>query len=558
MNETVKNNAFEKLTPERKALVERVLENLKNGDGLWQQGWINTGVPASGITGKKYHGINNFYLTLVSIIRGYSDNRWITYKQMEEKGWKFKLDEEGNSLGKGAGVSIEFFELRDKETKKPFERKTLDGMTAEEKEEYMDKNVYPVRKYYRVFNADIIDGIPAKAKREIDPNGINERAENVLTYWNENEAQIIYGGNQAFYRVSTDEIHIPSREMFVDMNEFYATALHEMGHSTGHESRINRKLNNTFGTEDYAIEELRAEIASLFLEQDLELQVSEKHIENNSKYVKSWYDTISENPNILFTAISDADKMSKYIISKERESEKDKNTEYYAIVQEEMDDGETGYRIYGVMPYGQVRAIIGYTFRTMDALQNEFDNYKSAPAYQDKVFEEVTYDELEQISIKAYEKEEKQAEKEGREIYAPPSVIAAMSVAAVASKPINMAERGIESLTRMTDRDVVERASKTKNGEKFTQLYNGISVLGNEEKDERSLMTRLAMFCGDDKEQLLRVFKSSGQYRDEKPNSFYEKMAQDSMRFIEQVKGGEKSAPILNLGKIHFGANAKT
>ena len=558
MNEMEKNNAFEKLTPERRALVERVLENLKNGDGLWQQGWINTGVPASGITGKKYHGINNFYLTLVSIIRGYSDNRWITYKQMEEKGWKFKTDEEGNSLGKGAGVAIEFFELRDKETKKPFDRKTLDGMTKTEQEEYMDKNVYPVRKYYRVFNADIIDGIPEREKRVIDPSGINERAESLLDFWNENEAQIIYGGNQAFYRVSTDEIHIPSREMFVDMNEFYATALHEMGHSTGHESRLNRKLNNTFGTEDYAIEELRAEIASLFLEQDLELQVSEKHIENNSKYVKSWYDTISENPNILFTAISDADKMSKYIISKERESAKDKNTEYYAIVQEEMDDGETGYRIYGVMPYGQVRAIIGYTFRTMDALQNEFDNYKSAPAYQDKVFEEVTYDELEQISIKAYEKEEKQAEKEGREIYAPPSLIAAMSVAAVASKPINMAERGIESLTRMTDRDVVERASKTKNGEKFTQLYNGISVLGNEEKDERSLMTRLAMFCGDDKEQLLRVFKSSGQYRDEKPNSFYEKMAQDSIKFIEQVKDGEKPAPILNLGKIHFGANAKT
>ena len=558
MNETEKSKAYEKLTPERKALLDRVLENLNKGDGLWQQGWINTGVPASGITGKKYHGINNFYLTLVSIIRGYSDNRWITYKQMEEKGWKFKTDEEGNSLGKGAGVAIEFFELRDKETKKPFDRKTLDGMTKTEQDEYMSDNVYPVRKYYRVFNADLIDGIPEREKRVIDPNGINERAENVLTYWSENEAQIIYGGNQAFYRVATDEIHLPNREDFLDMNEFYSTALHEIGHSTGHETRLNRKLENKFGTEDYAIEELKAEIASLFLEQDLELQVSEKHIENNSKYVKSWYDTISENPNILFTAISDADKMSKYILSKEREFEKDKNTEYYAIVQEEMDDGETGYRIYGVMPYGQVRAIIGYTFRTMEALQNELDNYKSAPAYQDKVFEEVTYDELEQISIKAYEKEEKQAEKEGRDIYAPPSVIAAMSVAAVASKPINMAERGIESLTRMTDRDVVERASKTKNGEKFTQLYNGISVLGNEEKDERSLMTRLAMFCGDDKEQLLRVFKSSGQYRDEKPNAFYDKMAQDSIKFIEEVKSGEKSVPILSLGKTHFGVNAKT
>ena len=174
------------------------------------------------------------------------------------------------------------------------------------------------------------------------------------------------------------------------------------------------------------------------------------------------------------------------------------------------------------------------------------------------MFQEVTYDELEKLSVKAYEREEKQAEKEGREIYAPPSVIAAMSVATVASKPINMAERGIETLTLMTDRDIVEQANKTKNGEKFIQLYNGISVLGSEEKDERSLMTRLAMFCEDDQEQLLRVFKSSGQYHDEKPNSFYEKMAKESMQFIEQLKRGEETKAPLNTGKIRFGINAKT
>ena len=91
------------------------------------------------------------------------------YKKMEEKGWKFKADEEGNSLGKGAGVAIEFFELRDKETEKPFDRKTLDGRTKTEQEEYMNDNVYPVRKYYRVFNADIIDGIPEREKRVVDP-----------------------------------------------------------------------------------------------------------------------------------------------------------------------------------------------------------------------------------------------------------------------------------------------------------------------------------------------------------------------------------------------------
>ena len=375
MNEIDKNKAFEKLTPTKRYVAETLLNNLNTIDGLWQQGWINTGVPVSGITGKKYHGVNNMSLTLVAMARGYGDNRWITYKQMEEKGWKFKTDEEGNSLGKGAGVAIEFFELRDKETQKPFDRKTLDGMTASERQEYMDNNVYPVRKYYRVFNADVIDGIPVKEKREIDPNGINERAEKLLDFWDKNESHIIYGGNQAYYRLSADEIHIPEKQMFLDMNEFYSTVLHEMGHSTGHESRLNRDLSGKFGTEDYAIEELRAEIASLFLEQDLEIQVSEKHIENNSRYIKSWHDRISEDPNILFTAIADADKMSKYIIAKEKEHAKDNNTEYYAIVQEQTPDGETGYRLYGVMPYGQVSSIIGFTFRTLEALNKEFDCY---------------------------------------------------------------------------------------------------------------------------------------------------------------------------------------
>ena len=557
MNEEARSKAFEKLTPERKALVEQVLKNLEKGDGLWVQGWRNNGVPVSAVTGKKYHGINNLFLTFVSMMQGYSDNRWVTYRQMENNNWHFKTDAEGNSLGKGAGVAIEYFELRDRETKRSFDRKTLDGMTLEERNEYMDKNVYPLRKYYRVFNGDLIDGLPEREKREIDPNGINERAENVLSYWNENEAKIIYGGEQAFYSLKMDEIHLPEKERFFDMNEFYATALHEMGHSTGHETRLNRDLSGKFGSEEYATEELRAEIASMFLEQDLEIQVSEKHIENNSKYVKAWHEKISEDPNVLFTAIADADKISKYIIEKEAQEEKRKNTEYYAIVETETDDGKTGYKVYGVMPYGQVRALINYEFRSLDELKIELDNFKEAPAYEGKTFEEVPYDELEAISKREYEREEKRAEKEGRDIYAPPSVIAAMGVAAV-RKPVDMTSRGIESLTKMSDRDVVERASKMKNAEKFSQLYHGFSVLGSEEKDERSLMTRLAMFCNGDKEQLLRVFRSSGQFREEKPNAFYDEMAKQSLQFVSKIRANEHVSMPVTQSKGRFGMNAKT
>ena len=283
---TEKNNAYEKLTPQRKALVDMILKNLENGKGFWEQGWADMGVPVSAATGKRYRGLNNLFLSLIAIERGYTDNRWATFNQINERGWSFKKDEEGKSRGKDAGVTIEFYELYDKETKKAFDKSTLDGMTEDERDEYMQENVRPMRKYFRVFNGDIIEGIPEREKRVIDPSERVERAEKLLEHWNDYEAKIVYGGDQAFYRRNTDEIHTPPREAFKNLHEFYGTNFHEIGHSTGHESRLNRDLSGAFGSEKYALEELRAELAALFLEQDLEIAVSEKHIENNSRYIK--------------------------------------------------------------------------------------------------------------------------------------------------------------------------------------------------------------------------------------------------------------------------------
>jgi primase-polymerase (primpol)-like protein len=108
----------------------------------------------------------------------------------------------------------------------------------------------------------------------------------------------------------------------------------------------------------------------------------------------------------------------------------------------------------------------------------------------------------------------------------------------------------------MDDRDVVERASKTKHGEKFQQLYSGVSVLGNEEKDERSLMARLAMFTKDDEEQLIRVFKSSGQFRAEKPSEYYEQMAKEEMKFVAGLRMNPPTTATKSQGSRY--ANAKS
>lgn len=553
---TEKNNAYDKLTPQRKALVDMVLKNLENGKGFWEQGWADMGVPISAATGKRYHGINNLFLSLIAMERGYTDNRWATFNQINDRGWSFRKDEEGRSRGKDAGVTIEFYELYDKETKKAFDRSTLDGMTESERDEYMQDNVRPMRKYFRVFNGDIIEGIPEREKRTIDPSEKVERAEKLLEHWNDYEAKILYGGDRAFYRLESDEVHSPQREAFKNLHEFYGTNFHEIGHSTGHESRLNRDLSGAFGSEKYALEELRAELAAMFLEQDLGIAVSEKHIENNSRYIKEWHDKIKQDPDALFTAIADADKITRFIATKEMEAERMESAEPYAVVEDTDELGDTVYGVRMASSYGQTTAMLPTAYKDRGEMLAEFDKIKELPTWKDKEFYEVSVEQLQAISEKRAKAEDRRAEREERPMYVLPSVVAARATAR--SKPIDMTERGVDSLTRMSDIDVVERAKRTSGGEQFEKLYNGKTMFGNEEKDERALMARLAMFCNGDAEQLMRVFKSSGQYRDEKPNALYAKMARESIERIDRLKGNIAAVPAReSAGKKHIGTNAK-
>ena len=551
-NET-KSGAYEKLTPQRKQLVDQVLANLDKGKLLWTQGWVSSGAPESAITGKKYRGINNLFLSLIAMSENYGDNRWATFKQMEEKGWTFKKDEEGHTLGKGKSVSVEYYEMRDKETKRRFDRSVLDGMTFDEQRGYMDKNVYWLRKFYRVFNCSLIDGVPAKEMPMIDVNDRIEKVEAILDYWSANESKIVYGGSQAFYRPSTDEVHLPEREKFKSTQSFYDTALHEIGHSTGHESRLCRDLSGRFGSEDYAMEELRAEIASIFMEQDLEIEPSEGRLQNNAAYIQSWKEEIKENPNALFTVIADADKIARYVSSKEQAYRQTKDVEYYAIVEETNAYSEQVYRCYICDEEGKVKPLINYGFADRDALEKELDKLKELDLWKDKTFEEVSIEELKEKGAAGKVEQEKSTE------YIRPSELVATEVAARAL-PVSMDGRGKASLMRMSDRETLERAESfyRKKDETFFKLYNGKNVLPGEEKSESGLMLRLAMFCGNDEEQLLRLFKSSGQFRDNKPNAYYMKMAENSLKFISDTKRsfapmGEQSG--FSKGKV--GVNSK-
>lgn len=547
-----------KLTAQQQALVDQVLKNLEEGAGLWKQGWVVTGAPQSATTGKRYRGLNNFFLTLAAMREGYKDNRWATFHQIQENGWSFKTDEEGKSIAKGKSEPVEFYELRDKATKKPFDRSVLDGLTKEERDDYMKENVYPLRKYYKVFNADIIDGIPAPEQtNEIDERTRSERAEQFIDFWSKTESEISYGGGSAYYNPKTDKIRLPERRDFHTAEDYYSTAFHEIGHSTGHEKRLNRNLEGGFGSSEYAKEELRAEIASMFIEKEFGIEVDESAVRNNSAYLQAWKEEIKEDPNALFKAIIDADRIAKYLVEKEKS--KNKRVQKYAIRESENAVGDTIFRVYMQDESGAIVMAMAAAYDTREQLMESFKEFQEDPLWKDAEFQEVSYEELSQTKSDAGENEKREEEAEiipaPSQEYIRPSELVARSVPAAVA--VNMADRGIDSLTRMSDREVVEKAKNVRGGDTFSKLYNGERVFESETKDERILMMRLGMFCNGDTEQLVRVFKSSGQFRDIKPTSYYMQLAERTMTTLSGKFNPLPPKTPVDMGKGKFGMNAK-
>ena len=314
----------EKMEAKRDEMVNTMLDFIQNNSTEWERGWYKSAseIPANGSTGKPYRGINLLYLMMVAAKKGYTDNRWVTFNQAQELGAHVKRGEKARV--------IFYWSQYDKLTKKPFDEKTVEGMTQEEKVTYLEENVRPVLKFYQVFNAEQCDNFPERKKEELTPEmSEEERARQnamIEQVIKNSAAPITYGGSRAYYSPSLDEIHLPKIEDFKSMQDYYATALHEIAHSTGHKSRLNRNLEGIFGTEDYAKEELRAELASVFMQTELGITIDGHHFENHGAYLSSWLNAVRKDAKEFFAAARDAENISDYVaehyLQSERKEEK--------------------------------------------------------------------------------------------------------------------------------------------------------------------------------------------------------------------------------------------
>lgn len=293
--------AYEKVMDSRRELVEKIIALMEEGyhqnQPLWNRNMLRPHNPESKAV---YRGGNRLRLMVAAQEAGYEDCRWMTYKQMQEAGYHLKKGQHGILCEKW------IFPQQVKQ-------ENMDG--DEEVAPQEQEPLRPKVSYFYVYNAEQIEGYPKESIPHMAPSELTSMADMLI----KSSECPVYERMQdkAFYNRNHDYIYLPPRGYFKDIQAFFGTLIHEMGHSTGHESRLNRKFG-AFGDPDYAREELRAELGSLFMESDMGIETGSEVLEDHSDYLKSWIGTLRDDPNELFRACADAEKISERLLSNYR------------------------------------------------------------------------------------------------------------------------------------------------------------------------------------------------------------------------------------------------
>ncbi|MBW6479473.1 MAG: DUF1738 domain-containing protein [Bacteroidales bacterium] len=266
-----------------------IIDRLEKGVVPWQMPWKSGGaIPSNLVSKKVYRGFNFWYLLSFGFERPFL----LTFNQVKTL---------GGSIRKGSNsYQVIFWKLLDMKNK--------DGSTEE----------IPMLRYYRVFHIDDVDGIPEDKKPKTDSHDhdFNPIAvcEKLVTNWTD-APTVRYGQTRAAYAPLRDEILMPDPKTFFEDEKFYSILFHEMTHSTGHRKRLNRheKFNDhRFGSKDYSLEELVAEMGAAYLCGLCEIE--NKTIDNSAAYIQSWLSKLKSDNKFIIQASSYAQKAVDYIL----------------------------------------------------------------------------------------------------------------------------------------------------------------------------------------------------------------------------------------------------
>ena len=241
--------------------------------------------------------------------KGYSDNRWGTYKQIKELGGQVRKGEKGSH--------VLFYKFDD-------EQRAREDGPRDESGKAGEHSRPPLVRVYTVFNVEQADGLKLARREDAEPPPewkAHQAAELVIR---ESGVSVHHvRGDRAFYNHRRDTVTLPERDQFATANGYYQTAMHELGHATGHESRLNRETLTKgvaagFGTTEYAREELRAEMSAMMTGERIGVGHDGSR---GAAYVGGWLKALDDDPKEIYRAAADAQHISDYLLRPVRDRE---------------------------------------------------------------------------------------------------------------------------------------------------------------------------------------------------------------------------------------------
>jgi len=273
-------------------ITDRIIEKLEQGTVPWHMPWSADG-PKNLISDKAYRGINVFMLGSL----GYMSPYWLTFKQAQALGGHVSKGEKG--------TPVVFWKTYSKMETDPDNQKT-------------EKKSRFVLRYYSVFNIEQCTLPAEEIPQQEENNSIEPIPEAMRIVQAMPTAPAIeHGEPRAYYSPSRDLVNMPRAEAFNSSEEYYSTLFHELTHSTGHHSRLDRFKKDdqpiaAFGSREYSKEELIAEMGAAFLSGHCGIE--DRIIDNSAAYIQGWLGRLRNDPKLVVMAAAKAQKASDYIL----------------------------------------------------------------------------------------------------------------------------------------------------------------------------------------------------------------------------------------------------
>jgi antirestriction protein ArdC len=286
-------------------ITNRIIAQLEAGVLPWAQPWKDGNGPAVGMpcnfaTARGYSGINVLLLWAAADERGYQRADWLTYRQAQDLGGQVRKGERGT----GIVFAGRFTPEAEKER----------ASTLEE-----DPRAIPFLRWYTVFNVAQCDGLDVSGLEPPKPLEAHAIDPEVRAIIDATGIDFRIGGGRAYYSPPNDFVQVPPPDAYFEPIDWHRTALHELGHATGHSSRLARDLSGGFGSEKYAFEELIAELTAAYSCAALGITPTVRHAD----YIGSWLQVLRDDNRAIVRAASQASKAADWIFAHRRAGERE-------------------------------------------------------------------------------------------------------------------------------------------------------------------------------------------------------------------------------------------